>query len=434
MALKILKNEYETPDKSNISQNDEMILKSEPHSSPKSEPLSINNEGLKNFDTFRKVSNRDKENIPKMQPASNDKIDRPSNEQSLPLDTQEEIVNSEISNEYDDYVEDFEDAKLNHTMSASQMDEVDDMSDASGSHHKIQQTNCDVDDSDHTSNDSKVEQIDNDKLNDSSSHKQPESLKSEVNKENSDLNVQKEKNESKNNLSNKNDEEIDQPGDRNDTLEIDDEGSSSDSESDTDTIVLNSDKEEPDYFKSIVKSQNENALSKANFMIKLEIKNKKVKLGDRKLGLQEKSSKRDRVEQSHKIKRHKNVHENSLSPGFKKNLNKSKLSYRKGVNLKQDSSKLNNALVQVNSSNTDKIQPTFKRRFMKQKKIIGDTTTEGMNNRIMISTSGSQQRRKLKNESHYGLNSRIQNIDRKSLKSAQPFRDLNQVGSLTINI
>lgn len=428
MALKILKNEYETPDKSNISQNDEMILKSEPHTSPKSEPLSINNEGLKNFDTFRKVSNRDKENIPKMQPASNDKIDRPSNEQSLPLDTQEEIANSEISNEYDDYVEDFEDAKLNHTMSASQMDEVDDMSDASDSQHKIQQTNCDVDDADHTSNDSKVEQIDNDKLNDSSSHKHPESLKNELYKDNSNLNVQKEKNESKMNLSNKNDEEIDQPGDRNDTLEIDDEGSSSDSESDTDTIVLNSDKEEPDYFKSIVKSQNENALSKANFMIKLEIKNKKVKLGDRKLGLQEKSSKRDPVEQSHKTKRHKNVHENSLSPGFKKNLNKSKLSYRKGVNLKQDSSKLNNALVQVNSSNTDKIQPTFKRRFMKQKKIIGDTTTEGMNNRIMISTSGSQQRRKLKNESHYGLNSRIQNIDRKSLKSAQPFRDLNQVG------
>ena len=428
MALKILKNEYETPDKSNISQNDQMILKSGPHSSPKSEPLSINNEGLKNFDTFRKVSNRDKENIPEMQPASNDKIDRPSNEQSLPIDTQEEIVNSEISNEYDDYVEDFEDAKLNHTMSASQMDEVDDMSDASDSQHKIQETNCDVDDADHTSNDSKVEQTDNDKLNDSSSHKQPESLKNELYKENNDLNVQKEKNESKNNLSNKNDEEFDQPGDRNDTLEIGDEASSSDSESDTDTIVLNSDKEEPDYFKSIVKSQNENALSKANFMIKLEIKNKKVKLGDRKLGLQEKSSKRDPVEQSHKTKRHENVHENSLSPGFKKNLNKSKLSYRKGVNLKQDSSKLNNALVQVNSSNTDKIQPTFKRRFMKQKKIIGDTTTEGMNNRIMISTSGSQQRRKLKNEPHYGLNSRIQNIDRKSLKSAQPFRDLNQVG------
>jgi hypothetical protein len=61
------------------------------------------------------------------------------------------------------------------------------------------------------------------------------------------------------------------------TLEIiDSQSEKEDSDSGSDTIELNSDAEEPEYFKSVVKGNN----IKSSFLIKLEVQNKKVKRKD----------------------------------------------------------------------------------------------------------------------------------------------------------
>jgi hypothetical protein len=63
----------------------------------------------------------------------------------------------------------------------------------------------------------------------------------------------------------------------NKTLEIiDSQSEKEDSDSGSETIELNSDAEEPEYFKSVVKGNN----IKSSFLIKLEVQNKKVKKKD----------------------------------------------------------------------------------------------------------------------------------------------------------
>lgn len=57
------------------------------------------------------------------------------------------------------------------------------------------------------------------------------------------------------------------------------------SDSNSDTISINSGKDDTEYLQSIIKSQNMGNTSSANFTIKLDVQNKDVKANQMRLGL-----------------------------------------------------------------------------------------------------------------------------------------------------
>ena len=68
----------------------------------------------------------------------------------------------------------------------------------------------------------------------------------------------------------------------------------------------------------------------------------------------------------------------------------------------------------------------YKRKYTKNKKIIGEKDGGVSQNRIMISTGGSCQGKRIRHANNYNTNDNPKSTDRKSLKSAQPIRKAYQ--------
>ena len=314
---------------------------------------------------------------------------RPSNEQSLPpADIESQKNPSESCNEQiDDYIEDFEEYNLNDTRSDENPDLIKDEKSPSSGITKTSKIAKEEETPDQAYNPKPIQK---------NAEEQSESDKT------LELNDSPEKHENTN-MNNG----INKP-----TLKSD----CSHSESDAETIELNSENGEPDYFKSIVKSQHESAPSNPNYLIKMKITNNQIKKGDMKLGLhvRQKSSARRQRDQSHQSYI-------SSEPA------RSKINKSKQPGLKLNVGSLNTQLSNCRSSQASRVNR--KRKPTKSRKIVGKTESADSYNRMMISSGTNQN--KVTQFTKYGLNQRIKNLERKDLKSAQPFRKQREVGLMS---
>jgi len=153
-----------------------------------------------------------------------------------------------------------------------------------------------------------------------------------------------------------------------------------DSDSNSETIEINSDQEEQEYFKTVAKYQeNQN---KTNFLIKLNIQNKDIKRKDLKIcAVKQRSKLRGKI----------------INTQWDSEVN---------CNISNKSKRRNtNKYFKINNKSNK-----FKKKILKNKLRKEYSERE---DRIITSTSGTYERT-------YGIHVRMQQMNRKSLKSAHP--------------